>query len=66
VTEAIQVSASLSDAKTHHRLLGGLKGVLNKFGFHCGLIITLNGAEEFDHLGRAVTVIPLYRWLLLE
>ena len=66
VTEAIQVSATLSDAKTRHRELRGLAECCNKFGLRSGLIITLNGAEEFEHHGIAVTIMPLYRWLLLE
>ena len=66
VTEAVQVSATLSDAKTRHRELRGLTECCNKFGLRSGLIITLNGAEEFEHQGIAVTVMPLYRWLLLK
>jgi predicted AAA+ superfamily ATPase len=29
-----------------------------------GMIITLDASEEFEYNGIAVTVIPLYRWLL--
>ncbi len=66
VTEALQVAATLSDAKTRHRELRGLTECCDKFGLRSGLIITLNGAEEFEHQGIAVTVMPLYRWLLLK
>jgi len=66
VTEAIQVSATLSDAKTRHRELRGLTDCCNKFSLRRDLIITLNGSEEFEHHGIAVTVMPLYRWLLLQ
>ena len=65
VTEAIQVSATLSDAKTRLLELRGLTDCCNKFGLHRCLIITLNGSEEFEHHGIAVTVMPLWRWLLL-
>ncbi|MFZ4525127.1 MAG: hypothetical protein ACOYOE_06150 [Chlorobium sp.] len=65
VTEAIQVSATLSDANTRHRELRGLTECCNKFGLRRGLIITLNGSEDFEHHGIAVTVMPLWRWLLL-
>ena len=65
VTEAIQVSATLSDAKKRRRELRGLTECCNKFGLRRGLIITLNGSEEFEHHGIAVTVMPLWRWLLL-
>jgi predicted AAA+ superfamily ATPase len=66
VTEAIQVSATLSDAKTRLLELRGLTDCCNKFGLHRCLIITLNGSEEFEHHGIAVTVMPLWRWLLLK
>ncbi|MEI8032384.1 MAG: DUF4143 domain-containing protein [Chlorobiaceae bacterium] len=47
ITEAIQVSATISDAKTRQRELRGLTDCCNKFGLRHGLIITLNSSEEF-------------------
>jgi predicted AAA+ superfamily ATPase len=64
VKEAIQVCADLSDSKTRNRELRGLMACCNEFGLRHGTIITLNGSEEFEQNGIAVTVLPLYRWLL--
>ncbi|MFZ4526144.1 MAG: hypothetical protein ACOYOE_11535 [Chlorobium sp.] len=59
MTEAIQVSTPLGDVKKRHRELRGLTDCSNKFGLRRGLIIRHNGAEEFEHHGIAVTVMPL-------
>ena len=61
ITEAIQVSATLSYAKKRRRELRGLTECCNKFGLRRGLIIMLNGSEEFEHHGIAVTAMPLWR-----
>lgn len=65
VTEAIQVSATIADAQTRSRELRGLTECCKKFRLPHGLIITLDGSETLEHEGIAVTVMPLYRWLLL-
>lgn len=64
VTEAIQVSASLDGRETRLRELRGLCECCRRFGLRKGVIVTLGGAESFDHDGIGVTVVPLYRWLL--
>ncbi|NTW84456.1 MAG: ATP-binding protein, partial [Chlorobiaceae bacterium] len=64
VKEAIQVCADISDSITRNRELRGLTACCNEFGLRHGTIITLNGSEEFEQNGIAVTVMPLYRWLL--
>jgi len=65
VTEAIQVAATLSDEKTRKRELRGLLECCNSFGLKQGLIITAETAEELEMGGVKVTVMPLYRWLLI-
>jgi len=64
VSEAIQTSVSLTDEKTRKRELRGLLECCAAFGLKEGLIITIDGMEEFTENGVTVKVIPLYRWLL--
>lgn len=64
VTEAIQVCVSLADEKTRKRELRGLLECCTAFGLKEGLLITIDGMEEFVMNGVTVKVIPLYRWLL--
>ncbi len=66
ITEAIQVSASISNVETRTRELRGLTDCCKKFGLKQGLIITLDDSNEFEHNGVMVTTMPLYRWLLRE
>ena len=64
VSEAIQVATSLADDKTRKRELRGLLACCAALGLKEGLIITLEGREEFTENGVTVRVMPLYRWLL--
>jgi len=64
VREAIQVCADIGETKTRNREIRGLTACCSEFGLRRGLIVTLNGSEEFEQNGIAVTVMPLYRWLL--
>jgi len=66
VTEAIQVTATLSDEKTRKRELRGLLECCNVFGLRQGLIVTFDTAEELEVEGVKVTIMPLYRWLLAD
>jgi hypothetical protein len=64
VSEAIQTSVRLTDDKTRKRELRGLLECCATFGLKEGLIITLDGMDEFTENGVTVRVMPLYRWLL--
>jgi predicted AAA+ superfamily ATPase len=66
VTEAIQVTAALSDEKTRKRELRGLLECCGVLGLRHGLIITFDTAEELEVDGVKVTIMPLYRWLLAQ
>ncbi len=66
VTEAIQVTATLSDEKTRKRELRGLLECCGVFGLRHGLIITFDTAEELEVDGVKVTIMPLYLWLLAD
>lgn len=65
VTEAIQVAVTISDEKTRKRELRGLLECCNAFGLKEGLIITADSTEKLEVGGVKVTVLPLYRWLLM-
>ena len=64
ITEAIQVTVTLSDDKTRKREIRGLMDCCKEFGLQHGLIVTLDNSEEFELNGVKVSVVPLYRWLL--
>jgi len=64
VTQAIQVTVTMSDDKTRKREIRGLMDCCEAFGLRNGLIITLDSSEEFELNGIKVSVVPLYRWLL--
>ena len=64
VTEAIQVSVTISDDKTRKREVRGLMECCGEFGLQHGLIVTLDSSEEFELNGVKVSVVPIYRWLL--
>ncbi len=64
VTEAIQVSLSLSDTKTRKREIRGLLECCKAFGLKEGLIITGDTSEESEQDGVAIKIVPLHRWLL--
>ena len=66
VTEAIQVCVTIADKGTRSRELRGLKACCKRFRLPHGVIITLDESESFEYDGIAITVIPLYRWLLLS
>ncbi|WP_194847499.1 ATP-binding protein [Candidatus Neptunochlamydia vexilliferae] len=64
ITQAIQVSASLSDEKVKNRELEGLMEAMNAYGLKEGLIITENEQNTLDINSFTVKVIPIWKWLL--
>lgn len=64
ITEAIQVSLSLSDAKTRKREIRGLVECCKTFDLKHGLIITADTNQEIEQDGVIINVLPLYKWLL--
>lgn len=65
VTDAIQVTVTMSDDKTRKREIRGLMDCCEKFGLKQGMIVTLDSQEEFELNGVKISVVPLYRWLLV-
>jgi predicted AAA+ superfamily ATPase len=64
VSEAFQVSYSLSDKKTAAREIRGLADACKSFGLKKGTIITSDEAREFEAEGIKIKQVPLYKWLL--
>ena len=65
IAAAYQVSASLSDGETRKREMEGVKAAMDAFGLAEGYIITKDESEELTLAdGRAVHIIPFYRWVI--
>lgn len=65
IVAAYQVSASLSDGETRKREVEGVKAAMDAFGLAEGYIITKDESEELTLAdGRAVHIIPFYRWVI--
>lgn len=64
VSEAIQVSFSLSDKKTAARELRGIVDACKNFGLKEGTVITIDESKDFESDGIKIKQVPLYKWLL--
>lgn len=64
VSEAIQVSYSLTDKKTEAREIRGLVDACKSFGLRKGTVISNDESREFDSDGIKIEEVPLYKWLL--
>ncbi len=60
----IQVTQSLSDAKTREREVRGLTEAMHELGVSKGLILTLDEEEMVESEHGTIEVMPLYKWLL--
>lgn len=64
ITQAIQVTKTLSGAKTRERELGGLAEAMSRYKLGTGLILTEDQHETLNIRGAAVRVLPVWCWLL--
>ncbi|MBS0287350.1 MAG: ATP-binding protein [Proteobacteria bacterium] len=68
ITQAIQVSVSLSDPDTKQREINGLCEAMQSYGLEKGLILTLDeeGSEEVVIQDRpcVIEILPVWKWLL--
>ncbi len=64
ITQAIQVSANLSDEKVKKREVDGLIEAMSAYGLKEGIIITENEQEVFEIDGFKIKVVPMWKWLL--
>ena len=66
LTEAIQVTAGLSDSKTKKREVEGLKEALSRYGLKEGLILTEDEVDILKIGKIKIKILPLWYWLLLS
>ncbi|MFA6159998.1 MAG: ATP-binding protein [Parcubacteria group bacterium] len=64
ITEAIQVTQTLSDSKTKERELAGILEAMEKFKLKKGLIITNDQEEKIKMKNKIIEIVPLWKWLL--
>ena len=66
LSEVIQVTQSLSNAKTKEREVNSLLETLKELKKKEGIILTENDEDEFVVDKKVVKVVPTYKWLLQE
>jgi hypothetical protein len=66
VSEAIQVTQTLSDEKTKRRELRGLVDACREFDLKDGIIITSDTSQDFEVGKIRIRAVPLYQWLLSD
>ena len=64
IIQAIQV-CYIFNKENKDREVNGLFEALNEFKLNEGFIITLDQEEEFEHLGKKIKLVPIWKWLLL-
>lgn len=66
ISEAIQVTKTLSDPEVKNREFRGLLEAMEIYQLKEGIILTMDeeGVEEVDH--RQIKIIPVSKWLLME
>jgi predicted AAA+ superfamily ATPase len=64
ITQAIQVTVSLSDKETYDRELKGLGEAMESYRLDSGLVLTENEESMIEHNGKKITVMPIWKWLL--
>ena len=64
ITQAIQVTVSLSEKETYKRELKGLVEAMDSYGLVYGLVLTENEESLIEHDGKKITVMPIWKWLL--
>lgn len=62
--ELVQVSVSLSDARTRKREVQALVQACRECGLNSGTIVTLRQEELIQEEGVSIRVIPAWKWFL--
>ena len=60
----IQVCESLAEPQTRKRETAALSEAMAELGLKSGTIVTRSEEEQIDAGGRAITVVPIWRFLL--
>lgn len=64
ITQAYQVTVSVSDAKTRKREISGLQEAMNAYGLSEGYIITMDEKETVQVDEGIIHVVPAWEWML--
>lgn len=64
ITQAYQVTVSISDAKTRKREISGLQEAMNTYGLSEGYIITMDEKETIQLGDDTIHVVPTWEWML--
>ncbi len=62
ITQAIQVTTQLDSLETEKRELDGLNEAMSSYNLKTGLILTENTDEQRGN----ITILPIWKWLLLD
>lgn len=65
ITQAIQVCYTLN-SETRSREIKGLIDALNIYNLNKGLIISTDKEEEIEIDGKEISIVPVWKWLLLN
>ena len=66
ITEAYQVTMSLSDSRTRNREIKGLYEAASTYHTNNQTILTLNEEEDIVYEGMTIHVLPIWKWLLTD
>ena len=60
------IAYDISNPKTRARELNGLVEALNFFNHDQGYLLTGNHEETLTHHGKTISILPLWKWLLMS
>lgn len=64
ITQAYQVTASVSDAKTRKREISGLQEAMSAYSLSEGYIITIDEKETIQVAEGIIHIVPAWEWML--
>lgn len=64
ITQAYQVTVSVSDAKTRKREISGLQEAMSAYGLSEGYIITMDEKETLQVDEGVIHIVPAWEWML--
>lgn len=64
ITQAYQVTVSLSDTKTRKREISGLQEAMSTYGLSEGYIITIDEKETIQVDEGVIHIVPAWEWML--
>lgn len=65
ITQAIQVTTTLSNVDVWNREINGLIEAMSLYNLKEGLILTENEQDTMEVNGFLITILPIWKWLLI-